>query len=36
VQMINPQNVFIKQKDGRWYLDAAKPGATYQGVQKLK
>jgi hypothetical protein len=37
VQQINPETVFLTRKDGRWYLEAAKPGATYQGkVQKAK
>jgi len=31
VQRIDPKTVFITQKDGRFYLEQAKPGATYQG-----
>jgi hypothetical protein len=38
VQQIDPEKVVIAQKDGRWYLEAVQPGATYQGriIQTIK
>ena len=30
VQRVDPKTVYITQKDGRFYLEQAKPGATYQ------
>ena len=30
VQSIDPEKTVIMQKDGRWYLEALKPGATYR------
>jgi hypothetical protein len=36
VQQMNPESVFISEKEGRFYLEEAKPGATYQGIQPIK
>jgi hypothetical protein len=38
VQRIDPKTVYITQKDGRFYLEQAKPGATYRDaiIQTIK
>jgi hypothetical protein len=38
VQQTNPKTDYIMQKDGRFYLEQAKPGATYQDriIQTIK